>query len=300
MNRNDPDVHIAVLIDAENVSASYVRPLLEEVALYGTPTVKRIYADWTSSLVSGWKPVLLENAINPVQQYSYTQGKNSSDSAMIIDAMDILYTKDIDTFCIVSSDSDFTRLCTRLREAGKRVIGIGEQKTPRAFIQSCDKFIFIDLIANDSKKTAAQPAKKQSAQKQTQSGKSSTGEQNKQEQQSDGSKRSRRRSGGAKAEAAEAKEAAAPAKEAKEKSEVPEDVTQLLTDAVSAAADEDGWAFLADVGNLLLKIDPSFDSRNYGFRKLTPLLAAAGQFEIDSRPTENSHIKHIFIRKIDN
>jgi uncharacterized LabA/DUF88 family protein len=120
--------------------------MIEEIAKNGTPTIKRIYADWTKPTVSGWKNVLLENAITPIQQYSYTSGKNSSDSALIIYAMDILYSKNVDGFCIVSSDSDFTRLAIRLREAGMTVIGIGEKKTPSPFIIACDKFIYIEIL----------------------------------------------------------------------------------------------------------------------------------------------------------
>lgn len=140
------DLRLAVLIDADNVPYSNVKQMFEEIAKYGTPTFKRIYADWTKPTVSGWKTVLLENAITPIQQYSYSTGKNSSDSAMIIDAMDILYSGKVDGFCIVSSDSDFTRLATRLREAGMKVIGIGEKKTLKPFIVSCDKFIYIEIL----------------------------------------------------------------------------------------------------------------------------------------------------------
>lgn len=140
------DARLAVLIDADNVPYSNVKEMMEEIAKNGTPTIKRIYADWTKPTVSGWKSVLLENAITPIQQYSYTSGKNSSDSALIIDAMDILYSEKVDGFCIVSSDSDFTRLATRLREAGMNVIGIGEKKTPLPFITACDKFLYIEIL----------------------------------------------------------------------------------------------------------------------------------------------------------
>src|SRR6187397_461759 len=142
------DIRLAVLIDADNVPYSNVKGVMEEIAKYGTPTFKRIYGDWTRQTVSGWKNVLLENAITPIQQYSYTSGKNSSDSALIIDAMDILYSGKVDGFCIVSSDSDFTRLATRLREAGMKVFGIGEKKTPNPFIVACDKFIYIEILSN--------------------------------------------------------------------------------------------------------------------------------------------------------
>src|ERR1700759_4386514 len=143
------DLRFAMLIDADNVPYSNIKGMLEEIAKYGTPTFKKIYADWTKPTVSGWKTVLLENAITPIQQYSYSTGKNSSDSAMIIDAMDILYSGKVDGFCIVSSDSDFTRLAIRLREAGMKVIGIGEKKTLIPFITACDKFIYIEILAAD-------------------------------------------------------------------------------------------------------------------------------------------------------
>lgn len=143
------DLKLAVLIDADNVPYANVKEMFEEIANYGTPTFKRIYADWTKPTLSGWKKVLLENAITPIQQYSYSTGKNASDSALIIDAMDILYTGKVDGFCIVSSDSDFTRLATRLREAGMRVIGIGEKKTLPPFITACDKFIYIEILKKE-------------------------------------------------------------------------------------------------------------------------------------------------------
>lgn len=149
------ELKLAVLIDADNVPYSNIKGMLEEIAKYGTPTFKRIYGDWTQPTLSGWKTVLLENAITPIQQYSYTTGKNSSDSALIIDAMDILYTGGVDGFCIVSSDSDFTRLATRLREAGMKVFGIGEKKTPSPFIASCNKFIYIEILKKEIKEPIA-------------------------------------------------------------------------------------------------------------------------------------------------
>lgn len=147
------DERLAVLIDADNVPYSNIKEMLEEVAKNGTPTIKRIYADWTKPTVSGWKNVLLEHAITPIQQYSYTTGKNSSDSALIIDAMDILYSGKVDGFCIVSSDSDFTRLAIRLREAGMKVFGIGEMKTPLPFITACDKFVYIEILKSSVNST---------------------------------------------------------------------------------------------------------------------------------------------------
>jgi len=144
------DEKLAVLIDADNIPYASIKEMLEEISKNGTPTIKRIYADWTKPTVSGWKKVLLENAITPIQQYSYTSGKNSSDSALIIDAMDILYSGKVNGFCIVSSDSDFTRLAIRLREAGMKVIGFGEKKTPQPFIIACDKFIYIEILKHEA------------------------------------------------------------------------------------------------------------------------------------------------------
>jgi uncharacterized LabA/DUF88 family protein len=154
---DNKDLKLAVLIDADNIPYSNIKGMLDEIAKFGIPTIKRIYGDWTKNTVSGWKPALLEHAIQPIQQYSYTTGKNATDSAMIIDAMDVLHSEKVDGFCLVSSDSDFTRLATRLRESGMLVIGIGEKKTPRPFIVACDKFIYIEIlsaIVAPAKKTA--------------------------------------------------------------------------------------------------------------------------------------------------
>ena len=167
------DQRLAVLIDAENVPRNCIKNIMEEAAIYGTPTIKRIYGDWTSPAIAGWKNPLLKNAITPIQQYSYTTGKNSSDSAMIIDAMDILYSEKTDGFVIVSSDSDFTRLAIRLREAGQRVIGIGEKKTPNAFIAACDKFIYIEVIRAGGSQQDESPAEHESDE--TQPGRDETG-----------------------------------------------------------------------------------------------------------------------------
>ncbi len=145
------NINLAVLIDGDNIPSAYVKEMMEEIAKYGNPTIKRIYGDWTKPNLAKWKTLLLENAITPIQQYGYTTGKNATDSAMIIDAMDILYSEKVNGFCLVSSDSDFTRLATRLREAGMQVIGIGEKKTPNPFIVACDKFIYIEILKNQSK-----------------------------------------------------------------------------------------------------------------------------------------------------
>ena len=150
MEKQSSEKRFALLIDADNVSAKYIKPITDELSNYGTVTIKRIYGDWTLSLHAKWKDALLENSLTPIQQFGYTQGKNATDSAMIIDAMDILYTGSVDGFCIVSSDSDFTRLASRLRESGRMVIGMGEKKTPTPFRRACDVFTTLELLLDDA------------------------------------------------------------------------------------------------------------------------------------------------------
>ena len=249
------DLRLAVLIDADNIPYSNVKGMLEEIAKYGTPTFKRIYGDWTKPTVSGWKSTLLENAITPVQQYSYTQGKNATDSAMIIDAMDILYSGKVDGFCLVSSDSDFTRLATRLREAGMKVIGIGERKTPSPFIIACDKFIYLEIINSSSSLPDPNIVKRKP-------GKPSRSKPRSEENDQQNQIRKAR---------------------------------LLIASSITDLADETGWAYLGDVGNLILKKQPDFDPRNYGFTKLTPLIRSL-DFEIDERDSGQNNIKHIYIR----
>ena len=269
------ELRIAVLIDADNVPYAHVKGMLEEISRYGTPTIKRIYGDWTSSNLSGWKKVLLENAIIPIQQYGYTVGKNSTDSAMIIDAMDILYTGQVNGFCLVSSDSDFTRLAMRLREAGMRVLGMGEKKTPTPFIAACDRFIYLEIL---------------NAEKEEQ--KEEQREENKNEGRS-ARRRSRPKAAAVDNTASESGEA-----ERAKIGRVDASLIKLIASSVDDIADENGWAFLGDVGNLIQKKQPSFDSRNYGYRKLTQLIQATGKFEIDQRETANNHIKHVYNRQI--
>jgi len=146
MSRENEQKKLAVLIDADNAQPSIIEELMAEIAKYGIASVKRIYGDWTDPRLKSWKVVLLEHAIQPIQQFGYTSGKNATDSAMIIDAMDLLYTERLDGFCLVSSDSDFTRLASRIREAGLTVIGFGEQKTPKAFLGACDKFVYTEIL----------------------------------------------------------------------------------------------------------------------------------------------------------
>ena len=245
--RGRNDLKLAVLIDADNIPYSNIKGMLDEIAKHGIPTIKRIYGDWTKPTVSGWKPALLEHAITPIQQYSYTTGKNATDSAMIIDAMDILHSEKVDGFCLVSSDSDFTRLATRLRESGMLVIGIGEKKTPSPFIVACDKFIYIEIISATKipKATTSTPTPVQTT----------------------------------------------------EIDSIDNRIIQLLKSSIEDLADDNGWAFLAEVGALIIKKKPDFDPRNYGFTKLTPLIKSLGKhFKVDEREVEKTRIKHIYVK----
>jgi hypothetical protein len=255
---NTNELKLAVLIDADNVSYSYIKGMLEEIAKYGIPTFKRIYGDWTKPNLSGWKNILLENAITPIQQYSYTTGKNATDSALIIDAMDILYTGGVGGFCIVSSDSDFTRLATRLREAGMKVFGIGEKKTPSAFISACNKFIYIEILKRESG-TSTQDKKKSKKNK---------------------------------------KSVFKPEEETKKSSlsVVDTSLVQLISESINDIAEEDGWVFLGVLGNLILKKQPDFDPRNYGYKKLLDLIKNIPSIEIDERPTGKDNNSIFYVR----
>ena len=238
--------NMAVLIDGDNIPSAQVKEMMEEITKYGNPSIKRIYGDWTRPGLNKWKNLLLENAITPIQQYGYTSGKNATDSAMIIDAMDILYSGKVNGFCLVSSDSDFTRLATRLKEAGMQVIGIGEKKTPNPFIVACDRFIYIEILKKKSEE---------------------------------------------KVENRDANELVIDKITKKE--------IQLISTTIKDLSDDDGWAFLGDVGSLLQKKRPNFDSRNYGFEKLTPLIKSIGKFEIEQRENSKSRHKLIYVRIIE-
>ena len=265
------DLRLAVLIDADNAPRSALGDVMAEVAVYGTPTIKRIYGDWTTPNLASWKPLLLENAITPVQQYGYTTGKNSTDSAMIIDAMDILDTGQVDGFVLVSSDSDFTRLAIRLREAGKNVYGKGEKKTPNPFIVACDKFVYIEVIRSAAQQERAEEAAR--------------------EEPKEPPKPARR---AARKKGAEA--APPPAPEAEPPSRVPKEIITLLADSVEMLADEDGYAPLGEVANLLVRKKRDFDPRNFGFSKLSKLVKALPRFEVDVRQGGQSNMKHFFVR----
>jgi len=227
---------LAVLIDADNAQASPIHELLEEVARYGTASVKRAYGDWSTPQLKKWKEELHTHAIKPVQQFSYTTGKNATDSALIIDAMDLLHSGDLNGFCLVSSDSDFTPLATRIRESGLVVYGFGERKTPQPFVAACDKFIYTDIL---------KPPKTQ---------------------------------------------------DAKSKRKFPSP-NKKLREAVDNASGDDGWANLGTVGSMLVKNDPSFDARNYGFKKLVELVNAQSYLEVrKEKAGSGSRGANIFVR----
>lgn len=242
----EKDLKIAVLIDADNVSDKYVKVIFDEINNHGFATYKRIYGDWTKPQLSQWKNVLLNYSISPIQQYAYTTGKNATDASLIIDAMDILYSQNVDGFAIVSSDSDFTRLASRLREAGMFVMGMGEKKTPPAFISACEKFKYLEVLLQ-----AVEPKK----------------------EKPNGKK--------------EEPQAVMPNTS---------ELINVLRVIIDENSDDDGWSFMGEVGSILSKRMPDFDTRNYGFQKLTPLVSSLKQFEIQSRKTSNPNITHKYIR----
>ena len=230
---------LAVLIDADNAQASIVLELLEEIAKFGTASIKRAYGDWTDTKLKRWKGHLHHHAIQPIQQFSYTTGKNSTDSSLIIDAMDLLHDNNVDGFCIVSSDSDFTRLATRVREDGKIVYGFGEQKTPGAFISACDQFIFTENLRVEEQAT-------------------------KQTQQTD---------------------------------DVKESLRHILTKAINAVSDDDGWASLSGVASYIRKNIPEFDPRSYGYEKYGKLIKSLEYIDKDERSfNDGSRNVHIYIK----
>ena len=236
---------LAVLIDADNAQASLVEPLLAEIAKYGTASVKRIYGDWTTPNLGSWKNTLLEHSIQPIQQFRYTVGKNATDSAMIIDAMDLLHSRRFAGFCLVSSDSDFTRLAARIREEGLLVYGFGERKTPKPFVSACDKFIFTDVLAAQRESVAIKSG--------SSSGKAETqGSQKSVMQPLPGNKL-----------------------------RMDTRLVNLFRSAIEALSDDSGWAGLGPVGNNIAKQAPEFDPRNYGYQKLGELVSAIGLFEIN-------------------
>jgi len=302
MEKEKGDLRLAVLIDADNAPRTAIKDVMAEIAVYGTPTIKRIYGDWTTPNLASWKQLLLENAITPIQQYSYTTGKNATDSAMIIDAMDLLYSGNLDGFVLVSSDSDFTRLAIRLREAGMKVYGMGERKTPGPFIAACDKFVYIEIIrAAGEKARAAERAARAAAAKpmpvREKEPVKCQKEPEHKEQIKDLSKAFKRKRRPSEAEP-EPIPSPVPADAGFQHpaGHVPPEIVELIADSLEDLADEDGYAFMGELGSLLVKKQPDFDPRNFGFSKLTQLVKSLNQFEIDVRQTSAPHVKHIYLR----
>lgn len=308
------ETRFAVLIDAENISPKYIQVIFDEVSNYGVSTYRRIYGDWTSTRNNRWKEVLLDNSITPIQQYSYTEGKNSSDSAMIIDAMDILYTLSVDGYVLVSSDSDFTRLASRLRESGMTVIGMGESKTPNAFISACNTFKYLDILF--ASLANAEEEEENHEETKTTKGKSNRSAVSAQERMTTPAKTEE------KTASAENGSASASAKGAtvlsrKEwkkdhaqttttkrngKREVPRPQTTLLSvrkalrSIVRENSDEEDWISLANLGNQLSKRFPDFDVRNYGHQKLVTFIESFHEFEVAHRPVSEFGNKQLFVR----
>jgi hypothetical protein len=264
-----PQRRLAVLIDADNAQPSVIEGLLAEVAKFGIASVKRIYGDWTSSSQTQWKQSLLKHSISPIQQFAYTKGKNATDCSLIIDAMDLMYTRRFDGFCLVSSDSDFTRLAQRLREEGLTVLGFGEQKTPDSFVSACDKFVYTEVLRPETvvSNEAGMPAPKPGAMRTAPS--SSLNVAN------------------VPVSAALAGRGSLP---------LP---TELINQAIEDASDESGWAHLGAVGNLLTKLRPDFDPRLYGSKKLSDLLRKHSiLFKLEERGSAGAASKAIYVRAI--
>lgn len=272
-------VKLAVLIDADNSSYQQIPLVLQEIAKYGIASVKRIYGDWSSQNLQSWREVLLPHAITPIQQFAYTKGKDATDMMLIINAMDLLYSGALDGFCIVSSDSDFTPLASRIRESGLMVYGFGKQNTPNAFINACDKFIYIENLTNNN---------------------SDNDELNSiVENKSD--KIDNKSNDDLVAEKTQFKSENAPIKidNATQKPtinpnqviKVDDQTLQLIYKAIKENADDDGFANLSTLGNYLIAVKPDFDTRNYGRAKLSGLLQALGLFEIEERGSQK------FVRK---
>lgn len=274
------DHRFAVLIDADNISDKYIKFILDEVSNEGIATYKRIYGDWTKPALANWKSVLLEYSITPIQQYGYTTGKNSTDAAMIIDAMDILYSGNVDGFCLVTSDSDFTRLASRLRESGMDVVGMGERKTPKAFIVACNKFKYLDILAKQ-----VAPAKVPAKEKEKEVPANGR-DKDKEREETFKDKLIK-----SKAEEFKKKEKIViplpegfeePEEEQKAEMTPFDTIRQAVLTIIRENSDEDDWVFIGDIGTMLLKRYPDFDVRNFGFKKLTPFVRSMDNVEIKS------------------
>lgn len=260
------DEKLAILIDADNVSPKYIDIIMKETAVYGIATIRRIYCDWTDNSKNSWKGVVLDNSFTPVQQYSYTTGKNSSDSAMIIDAMDILYGDAVSGFVLVTSDSDFTRLASRLRESGKRVIGMGESKTPSAFVRACEQFKTLDVLMEAAKHEAS--------------------EEKLREEKTSAKEKKGKGLAGAAANSLPQDSDLGKADEKENTITSLRNIKKLVKSILLDHSDEE-WMFLGTIGNMIIKSYPDFDPRNYGFRKVKDLFEAMPEFEVRTRKAGN-------------
>lgn len=250
----DSGKKLAVLIDAENISSKYIKTILDEASNVGNVIIKRIYGDWTNNQMAPWKNVILDNSIQPIQQYCNTVGKNSSDSSMIIDAMDLMHSGRIEGFCIVSSDSDFTRLAARLREDELYVIGMGEQKTPKSFINACDKFLYLDLLYSEAKSAEESAAKDEDAKKPAKISSMPP--------------------------VKTAKKAASPMTDNAGSGKDKTNIIRTIKALIEEHSDDDGWILSAMLGTQLLKRFPDFDVRNFGFSKFNTFIKSLEPFEV--------------------
>ena len=267
MSKEKDNPRLAVLIDADNTSKAIqiIDEMFEEISKFGDASIRRIYGDWTTENLKNWKPVLPKHAIQPIQQYANTKGKNATDSALIIDAMDLLYTAPLDGFCIVSSDSDFTRLAIRFREAGKVVYGLGEQKTPDSLIAACNKFIYIEILSQ-SKASDAQTEKSKEV--------DASFEKNAILKESPPQK----------ATSLAMNVIAEPGvKKSSKELAMDTKLVSLVRSAIAALSDDDGFAHMGEVKKQIVKNFPAFDSRNYGYAKFSELIMTIGLFETDTQ-----------------
>ncbi|MCI1209911.1 MAG: NYN domain-containing protein [Treponema sp.] len=275
----DEQKKIAVLIDADNTPYSKLGAILQEIAVHGHIITKRAYGDFSSETLKKWKNELNENAILPVQQFSYTQGKNSSDSAMIIDAMDLLYTEKYDAFALVSSDSDFTKLASRLRESQEYVFGVGRKQTPASFVNACDDFIYIENLNEDSENAAAEKIVAEHKQRRQ--------------------KRKTAAVGGTSAAGAVPQTVGV-----NENGDTMTDrqfrqIYRLLTNAYEKYSDESGWTNVAAAGSLFKRQNPGFDTRDFGFKKLSDVIEYLDDdFELSRVPAANGHGTNIMYRPV--
>lgn len=261
------ELRLAILIDADNITEKYVKIILDEAAKTGVATYKRIYGDWTNPQMNAWKHVLLDNSIIPIQQYGYTTGKSATDSAMIIDAMDILYSGAVDGFCLVSSDSDFTRLAARLRESGMDVTGMGESKTPKPFIAACNRFRYLDILFSSQQKEENKEENKELKEEKEEKEKSRTGKRT------------------------SAKDNAEPQPRTNLKV-----LKRSIRSIAKECSDDEGWIFSAELRNQLDKRFPDFDVRNFGYSKFTPFIESLDLFEVKRTRSGLRHVQLVYFK----